>query len=893
MSRKIFLVILVLCLLSNMGWAQESSGNLEGRILNLKGEPAAAVEINISGPSLQGIRTTRTDIFGYFRSPSLPVGIYKVKIIHAVFKEIIFQNVSVRLGKTTTLGENRLEQRVGEEHEITVTAEIPIIDPVSTTIGTTLGITTYGSLPMERNFRSILTLLPQANMSFYGDAVNISGSQGPENAYFIDGINVTEPVYGRLNTNLPYNFVTEIELKAGGYEAEFGRALGGIVNVITQTGGNDIRGQLFGFFTNHKLAGKYRSGSVKQDIDSFATYDFGLSLGGPIVKDKLWFFLAYNPSFEDKNIDIPGLGLYADQKRSHLFAGKLTWQATPNTNFIFTIIGDPSKHKKIASTFSDVLTVPRALLNADPYQGDIRQGGYNLSLRGRHIVSEMLFLEVSVSQYKRSAHDGPLTERGGTDPFYYDLLTGTLSGGYGRIVKGYTTRTMAQASVSFFLGSHSVKAGMAFEDNYVDGTFDNMSGTDGRTPSVVFLIAPSVYWATWSTKRATVHNRVFSIFAQDSWILSKRLRINFGLRWDGQFFVGGDGEIAQRITNQWQPRIGFTYQMGDLGSQKIFGSYGRFYEQIPLSVSWGIHAPSQYHEILYFHDPRSNHQGGFVTDLSQGILPEVEGLEGQYYEEFILGYERRIGTEFRLGIRGIYRNLRQAIDDGLDATTMTYIFGNPGEGDLSFLPKFKRNYSGIELTFEKMRGQLTFFISYVLSRNHGNYPGLIDTDTGWTNPNWIKRDHPLQWIHSTGLLPNDRPHAFKFFGAYLFDFGLTLGTFFTVQSGTPLNEFGTLLTPGNIIFLSDRGAAGRTPTIWDWNIRLTYDIGRIIGTSFRPKLIIDLFHVFSQREAVVFDQLRYLGMDSLGNQVGLNPNYLTPTLYQAPMILRIGFEIDF
>ena len=146
-----------------------------------------------------------------------------------------------------------------------------MIDPSSTTVGLNLASETYEDLPLDRNFRSIVSLALQANTSYLGDEVNISGSTGMENAYFIDGINVTDPFKGATSTNLPYNFVREIEIKTGGYEAEYGRALGGIVNVITPSGGNDFHGQVFGFFTSHRFAGSYRPGVVGSDIDDFAT----------------------------------------------------------------------------------------------------------------------------------------------------------------------------------------------------------------------------------------------------------------------------------------------------------------------------------------------------------------------------------------------------------------------------------------------------------------------------------------------------------------------------------------------------------------------------------------------------------------------------------------------
>lgn len=887
------LILLIFLLLVGTSWSQESSGSLEGRIFDSRQKAIASADISVKSDSLQGMRKINTDGKGYFRIFSLPVGKYTVKIQHRAFQSVTYENVTVRLGTTTSLGEIRLNQKTAEIYEITVTAEKPIVDPVANSLGANLGMETFATLPVERNFRSMLSLSPQVNHSFYGDEVNIAGSTGLGNVYFIDGINVTDPVNARTSTDLPYNFIKEIEVKTGGYEAEYGRALGGIVNVITYSGSNEIKGKLFGFFTNQNLAGTYRPGKVKQKIDSFSTYDFGLSLGGPLIRDNLWFYLAYNPTFEDREVEIPGLGLHQDRRRSHLFAGKLTWQASPKTNIVFTALGDPNTHKRISQAFSDALTVPNALTNPDPYLGEISSGGYNLSLHIQHVLKENILLKTAFSQSRNSDNDGPATQRGSQEPFFFDFPSGTLSGGYGRLLKTYTYRSAAHIQATFFWGDHTLKTGIAFEDNAVDGRAENLAGQEGQIPSIIFHMGHSQYWAVSSKKKASVHNRVFSIFAQDSWLVNNRLRINAGLRWDGQFFIGSDGKIAQRITDQWQPRFGFNYILGSPGTQKIFGSFGRFYEQIPLALAWAFYASSIYHEIYYFHDPRINPSGGFIIDRSHNILPEVKNLKGQHFDEFTFGYEKRIGNDFKVGIRGIHRKLRQAVDDGVDPVSFEYIIGNPGTGNLSLLPKFRKKYTGLEITLEKPLGDINFFFSYVLSKNHGNYTGLLDTDVGWAQANITSRDFPAQWINSTGLLPNDRTHVFKFYGTYHLPLGLSLGAACILQSGTPINEYGTFNVPGSVIFLRKRGTGGRTPTLWDTNIRLIYDLRHLMKTSFRPKLIADVFHLFSQREAVILDQLHYLAADAQGNQIQANPNYLVPSLYQPPMIIRLGFEIDF
>ncbi len=193
------------------------------------------------------------------------------------------------------------------------------------------------------------------------------------------------------------------------------------------------------------------------------------------------------------------------------------------------------------------------------------------------------------------------------------------------------------------------------------------------------------------------------------------------------------------------------------------------------------------------------------------------------------------------------------------------LVGNPGKGDLDFLPEFTRDYTALELTFQKPRGKFNFLASYILSRNYGNYPGVFDSDIIYPEANMGNLNLPIQLVNATGLLPNDRTHVFKFFGSYSFSFGLSVGTSFILQSGTPVNEYGPVppVDASNNTFHVKRGSVGRTPTIWDWNIRLSYDMGLLTQTFTRFKLLADIFHVFGPREAVLLQQRKYLFYDKM------------------------------
>ena len=465
MSRRLLLMLLIFILSMSSVWAQGVTGNLEGRVLELEGEPIAEANIAMEGSHLQGIRLTNTDEQGYFRLLALPVGSYTVKIQHTAFQEMFFHNVTVHLGKTTTLGEIRLKLKVMEEHEVIVTGERPLIDPITTTVGVNLQATNYEVLPTGRDFRSIISLLPQANSSFFGDKTNIAGSTGLENCYFIDGVHSTDPYYAKTSTNLPYNFVKEIEVKQGGYEAEYGRALGGIVNVITYSGGNEFHGNVFGFFTNNRLASEPRLGFLDAKVDAFSTYDVGFSLGGPIVRDKLWFFAAYNKGFENQDIELPGFGFHADKKVIHMFAGKLTWQAAENTNLVFSMFGDPITHHRIGS-YPLPSGVPSYLEDFDPFKGLQEEGGINFSLQARSLIGHNLLLEAFFARYNRKEILKGDTETGRTEPFFADFTTNTWSGGFGGQDSYRITRTSAKFSATLFLGDHLLKAGIDYEDNH-------------------------------------------------------------------------------------------------------------------------------------------------------------------------------------------------------------------------------------------------------------------------------------------------------------------------------------------------------------------------------------------------------------------------------------------
>ena len=881
-SKSIFLIILFL--ISRMILAQDIAGNIEGRVSDTTGVPLSGVNISVQSENLQGIKGTATNDKGYFSILYLPVGIYKVRISYVGYREVLINDVLIRLGKTTYLGNIKLEQEIFNLPVITVSGEKQIIDPTSTTYGGNLQYKDYDQLPVDRDYRSIVALLPQANTSYYGDEINIGGATGFENKYFIDGIEVTEPLGGWSGMGLPYNFIQEIELKAGGYNAEYRSSLGGLINVVTFSGSNDFHGSIFGFYTSNQFTGYQTVGLLDDPSQGdFNNYDIGFSIRGPILADKLWFSAAYNPTFENHDVKVPSFGTSADKALTHAFATKLTWSPFQRLGLILTVIGDPTEMNTVGR---GVLVPPAVLLNPDPYFMETMEGNITVSLNGTYSINDQLFIVGSISRLMHQATGDGSTQRGKDDIFFEDTQNNTWSGGVSANWDAFRHSNIASIKGSYLVETHKWSLGAEYKLNGIDNQYEIHTITK---------INETTYYEDFNKGYQTVQFRTPSIYFQDEWQVVTGLVFNVGLRWEGQYIYGSDGQLAQFINIPLQPRVGLIFIPDENGFNKIYGSYGRFSQELSLSPMVGLFSDQGYwYSTLYKQDPRIDTSGGVTVGGQFEIQPEVEDLRGQFYDEFSLGYERIIWNNFKVSVQGLYRTLGEALDDGYSLARNEFSFGNPGKYPLIDNPEPMRDYAALIISVERRGDEhFNFLASYVLSRDYGNYEGLYDAfyHSGFPNSNYSFDNPFLSSKNTSGLVPNDRTHVFKFSGSYRFLFGLTTGITFVVQSGTPLSEYSIGFFNTGMNFISQRGSAGRTPTIWDLSARFTYELPLI--NFIHSRLILDLFHIASQREPVDIDQLHYWTTDFDGNVSDPNSTYGQAYRYQQPMSVRLGIEVGF
>ncbi|HEY4641981.1 MAG TPA: TonB-dependent receptor, partial [Thermoanaerobaculia bacterium] len=393
--------------------AAQTTGSISGHVTDTSGATLPGVTVEATSAALQGVRAATSDINGLYRLPLLPPGSYTVAFTLSGFGQKKQAAVSVLLGKETAV-DAVLTPAMTES--ITVGSFAPPIDTSSNTLGTNLNATQIETLPTARNYSSVAQITPGVSIDAIQTddkqtpSITVYGSSGAENAFYVDGVNTTNSEYGFQGKELNFEFIEAMEVKTGGYEAEYGRATGGIINVITKSGSNQMHGDVFGYDTSdslqtssHSVAGPTPGG--------FTRKDYGVDVGGFIVRDKLWFFGAYDQVRNTQsNILLQGpLGGDAVTSPSHrnLGSAKLTYSYNPSHTFVATFLQDPRIDGGAIDDANHKLTG-----DAITFLGQQNFGGRDYALRYDGIVSNTWLFSAQGSRHKENNSVGPATAAG-------------------------------------------------------------------------------------------------------------------------------------------------------------------------------------------------------------------------------------------------------------------------------------------------------------------------------------------------------------------------------------------------------------------------------------------------------------------------------------------------
>ena len=862
---------------------QERTGRVRGRIVSERHDAIAVATIAVSRRDRPPEQTVRSDERGHFLVQGLPPGDYRVQVRALGFREVVVERVTVRLGQMTALGDVLMRTASVVLAPMVITSDASAVDPLSTSVSTTLDVRAAEALPVGRDYTSMLLLLPQVHAASLGqEGLNIAGSTGLENAFYVDGINVTETLRHNGGISLPPTFIDNLELKTGAYEPEFGRGSGGVVSMTTRSGTNVPWQSAFAYYSASGLASTSTRSAFDFATGRFARYDIGVAAAGPIRRERLWYFAAYDAGFAREDVRLPG-GPKTDGGRADRFAAKLTWRADPHTNVSATVLGDPSQRDVVGNPMFGFLPV-RSLANPEPFLSYWDQGGVATSVAATRTLGSGWLVEGAASRVSFWDRTGPQTAAGVSVPLVIDFETNEWSGGEGNQWNRRSTLWAGSLSASYARGEQTLKLGAQFEDTdqHENWQFPG-NGPDGA--GVIYRTGSKAYQGITLDLQTQTHLRVPTLYVQTSILAHRRLRLNAGFRWEQQRFSSPTTGQSSAIDPQFQPRLGAIVYPTGSPDQKLVASAGRFYEQVPSQpVTWGWGGLQQ-RFFFYDHDPRVDPSGGAMVRFD--FVPSRD-VRGQYYDEFTIGYERTLSRATWLGAHVSHRELREVLELGARTgpPVVELVLGNPGRGEFASLPRPNNRYDALELSLSRFASHDNgFMISYVLSRNRGNYRGVRDQETGNPNAHTLGTSDVTGTSDPTGLLPNDRTHALKAFGSRRVYRGMFLGAAVSAASGTPVTEFGKRTPdPVSQYFLGGRGAAGRTPFTWDANLRTSYTIRG-------ARVAVDVLHAFSQRRPVLVDQFRYLAVDSTGKPMTPNPFYRSGLKFQPPMTLRIGLEV--
>ncbi|MHB8875329.1 MAG: TonB-dependent receptor [Myxococcaceae bacterium] len=375
-------LVLLASLAAGAAFAQGSSV-LTGTVSDASTKkPVADVVVTATSPALQGEQLAVTDPTGQYRIAQLPPGVYTLRLEKESFRPFSRGDIQVRVDRTIRVNVELLPEALKAE-EIVVVGRTPTVDTASTTTGVNLSpeflknialVQPGGKNSASRSFESLAAVAPGAQSDQFG--VSVNGTTSPENQFIIDGLSVNDPAVGILGMPLTMDFIQEVNVITGGYMPEFGRSTGGVLNVVTKSGSNEFHGSVFGNWTPGSLEGQrtrvVRDGTtINTERNLWNLGDFGAELGGPIMKDKLWFYAGFAPAFtryqlsrslnrrildangepvvddatgftQVEQIDGTTRDYFADQ-RTFQYIGKLTYMVNSDHHVSLSVLGTPTQ----------------------------------------------------------------------------------------------------------------------------------------------------------------------------------------------------------------------------------------------------------------------------------------------------------------------------------------------------------------------------------------------------------------------------------------------------------------------------------------------------------------------------------------------------------------------
>lgn len=842
--KKLSIVLLALLMAGvfSLALAQQAASNLEGTVKDEQGNVLPGVEVTAKDPATGMTRAAVTGPLGRFRITAITPAVYDVTFKLNGFKTKTMTGLELLINETKVL--NATMEPAAVEEEVTVVAETPIIESTKSEISTVVTTKEVESLPLlTRQFANLALLAPgTTEMDSYDPTKNamshfsVGGMRGRAIYYSIDGADSKDNMVGGPVQIFTTEGVEEFSVATDQFKAEYGRSQGTVVTVLTKSGSNQLHGSVFGFLRDRSFrALSYYEKQLSSEKPKFHRYNFGGSIGGPIVKDKTHFFLAFERVQEMTSaiVDMYGRDIW------NQFKGEFSVPFNQNLVTFNLTHQINSRHSiKLRYGFqndkTENLGVGGEYGLSNGYSS--KNTNHNLMLSHTWIVKPNLLNEArAVYQYFDNRSDPNSTE-----PTQYFQVGGF---GQARNMPQETQQTKYQFRndlswhVADWHGSHDVKFGADYyymprlDLLYTFGEawyYRHVNGDVNAHFDSPIRQIEHYSGDPWRFRNNRYHS--IGLYAQDDWRITDNLTLNLGLRWDyntglefdqsvlasvqflRDYIVGFQNPGLKHDWNNFAPRLGFAWDVGGRGKTVVRGGYGIFYDQLYAETFLYAAAylvANPWHEDFYNRrtlgilnpdgvtfwqpDNPANPTNLPTNQITPGLVDAAIGPEFQYpyTHHFNIGFSQQISRDLAVDVNYVHTETRGlGKGDELNryhSLTDSYTFSNSYAMPV-WTPRFvgKGYYNGLYVSARKRFSQkfeLRANYSFSGGQSTVNYRG---TD-GWGVTCYIENqpNGPEEW----GPIDTDERHRLFVSGIFEFPLGIQFSTMFRANTPRPYNIY--------------------------------------------------------------------------------------------------------
>jgi outer membrane receptor protein involved in Fe transport len=703
-------------------------------------KPGPGITVLIEGVD-GGVRRTLTpDSSGKFNASALTAGSYRATVLRdgkptgqpVTFDVLIGQGTAVSFAS-------------GATQTIEVTGRVLTLDMTSSTTGATFTARQLDALPIQRSVDAIIQLAPNTTRidSRYSGGASFGGGAASENSYYINGYPITNPLTQLGSSELPFGALGQAQVQSGGFGVEFGRSIGGVVNLISKSGGNRWEVGLAGSYSPSgfradrknifwEKTGNPQDGLIYQAkrFDRIEEYTVSGYLGGPLIQDKLFMFVALETRDRTSGLvtGFNGTNTLANQSKlsgwtdrvdtTDRYLAKFDWNITDNHRLELTNLGDKYLRTESLSGFdystftrNGAVVANQSFINDGANFNNLGVGADTRILKYTGYLTDNLTIQVLAGKSK-TPHPQDLV---GYDPTVPEVTVEGTGAYPGFLYPNLQTQSGNLASATFKdttkgerfdleykLGKHTIRAGVDrlqlssldageaqaggrllqyastddpdFQDNGMTATIS--AGAPTLQAGGRYYFGTETFFSTVSSAFSTQN----AAYIEDKWQFTPNLLLTFGLRNEQYQNKDNAGQVFLKVKDQLTPRVAFAWDaLGDK-STKIFGSAGRYAVQIPSSIALRGANSSLFTDQIFAYtgvnadgtpQGRVNLGPAFSTNNEYGLPKDLTSVSAQdmkpnMQDELILGIEKALNRDLNVGARLTYRRLASTIDDYCD-----------------------------------------------------------------------------------------------------------------------------------------------------------------------------------------------------------------------------------